>query len=190
MIPDGVLSAVPISADFVEPNRNRMRPLVDYEMGGAGLQDPTGGLQYQLWTLESDGTDVWISAEHVARVHLFSRPGISRVTLGFDLNMRVHVAFVQNGSSWLWWYDSQAGAMVFTEYPAFSYPTLGTDEKRLTELANSDLIFAYIRADNLCMRVQRDRFQTEYVLHSGDTLELVAIGMNTENRFQFECVRA
>ncbi len=190
MMPDGVLSTVAIAADFIEPNRNRMRPLIDYEMGGAGLQDPSGGLQHQLWTLESDGTDVWISAERVARVDLFSRPGITRVTLGFDLNMRVHVAFVQNGSSWLWWYDSQAGAMVFTEYPTFSYPTLGTDEKRSTELANSDLIFAYIRGQNLCVRQQRDRFQVEKAFPLGMNAELVAIGMNTENRFQYECVAA
>ncbi len=187
MMPGGVLSAITIQGSFVEPNRKRREPLIDYEMGGVGLQDPSGGLQYQLWTIESNGTDVYVRAEHVAPVLLFSRPGITRVTLGFDLNMRVHAAFVQNGVSWLWWYDSQAGAMIFTAYPDASYPTLGTDEKRSSELANSDLLFAYMRGQNLCVRMQRDRFLIEYAYPIGRNAELVAIGMNSANRFQFEC---
>lgn len=185
MIPDGVLSTFPVSSGFDEPVSRRTIPLVDYEMGGVAIGDANQGLMVKLWTLESNGEVVRIFADDVPAVDLFTRTGITQVALAFDQSMRPHVAFVQDGVTWLWWYDSAVGAMVFSAFVGASTPRLTLDEKRTPLLANSDVIFAYIRANNLYYRQQRDRFQNEYLLASSVNAQLVAIGMNRGYRLQF-----
>lgn len=185
MIPDGVLSTFPVSSGFDEPVSRRTIPLVDYEMGGVAIGDANQGLMVKLWTLESNGEVVRIFADDVPAVDLFTRTGITQVALAFDQSMRPHVAFVQDGVTWLWWYDSAVGAMVFSAFVGASTPRLTLDEKRTPLLANSDVIFAYIRANNLYYRQQRDRFQNEYLLASAVNAQLVAIGMNRGYRLQF-----
>jgi hypothetical protein len=50
------------------------------------------------------------------------------------------------------------------------------------------VIFAYIRGDALYYRQQRDRYQQERLLAGSVPGALNKIGMNAENRFQFEFV--
>ncbi len=89
---------------------------------------------------------------------------MTEIALAFDQNMRAHVAFVQSGLAWLWWYDSQVNQMAFTSFPGMSNPRLATDEKRDAELAVSDVVLSYMSGGNLCCRIQRERFTVERVL--------------------------
>lgn len=185
MIPDNALSIVPMPSEFVEQVSRRSVPLIDYEMGGTAYLDASDGLLVQLWKVEVIGSDVWLSAPDVAPFIYFSRPDITQVALAFDQNMRPYVAFVQAGVTWLYWYDSLAGTMVFSSFVGAVTPRLTTDEKRpaLTEI--SDVIFAYVRSNNLYFRMQRERFQVEHLLASAVNADLIAIGMNRGNRLQF-----
>ncbi len=101
--------------------------------------------------------------------------------------MRAHVAFVQAGLAWLWWYDSQVNQMAFTSFPGMSNPRLATDEKRDAELAVSDVVLSYMSGGNLCCRIQRERFTVERVLTAAPGLQLVSVARNTGNRLQWEC---
>ncbi|UEW68384.1 hypothetical protein [Xanthomonas phage JUN5] len=154
-------------------------------MGGVALNDPSQGLRVQLWRVQVLGTDVVIDHDGGPQQVMFSRPNITEVSLAFDQNMRPYIAFVQDGTAWLWWFDSQAGAMVFSSFPGMVTPRITTDEKRELQLQNSDVILAYVRANNLYFRMQRERFQTERLLASAVNATLVAIGMNRGNRLQF-----
>ncbi|CAA2393601.1 hypothetical protein [Xanthomonas phage Tabio] len=185
MFTNNSLSTLPQPSAFVEQVSRRTIPLVDYEMGGVAINDAAQGLQVQLWKVEVLGTDVWLSAPSVPAFLYFSRPDISEVALAFDQNMRPFVAFVQNGVAWLYWYDTQVSAMVFSSFTGAITPRLTTDEKRAIYSSNSDVILAYVRANNLYFRMQRERFQIEHLLASGVNATLVAIGMNRGNRLQF-----
>lgn len=185
MFRNNALSTVPVPSSFVETVSRRTVPLIDYEMGGLNVADASQGLNVKLWKLESNGAQMLLSADGVPAIELFNRPNVSQVALAFDQNMRPHVAFVQTGVTWLWWYDSQAGAMVFSSFPGALTPRLTTDEKRPTHLEDSDVILAYVRNNNLYFRMQRDRFLTEYLLKSAVNADLIAIGMNRGYRMQF-----
>lgn len=185
MIPQNSLSVFPVVSEFVERASRRTLPLVDYEMGGVALNDPSQGLLVQLWRVQVLGPDVVVDHDGGTQQILFSRPNITEVALAFDQNMRPYIAFVQDGTAWLWWYDSAAGAMVFSSFVGAVTPRLATDEKRPLQLADSDVILAYVRANNLYFRMQRERFQTERLLASAVNATLVAIGMNRGNRLQF-----
>lgn len=187
MFPDMALSSVPLPGDFVEKVNARRVPLIDYEMGGNALGDASTGLQARLWTVEVRGDDAVLSADGVAPVVLFSKPGMTEIALAFDQNMRAHVAFVQAGQAWLWWYDSQVNQMVFTGFPGISNPRLATDEKRSAELAVSDVVLSYMRGGSLYYRLQRERFAVENFLAAAPGLQLVSVARNTGNRLQWEC---
>ncbi|MDH0276394.1 MULTISPECIES: hypothetical protein [unclassified Stenotrophomonas] len=187
MFPDMTLSSVPLQGDFVEKVNARRAPLIDYELAGVALGDASSGLQVRLWTIEVKGDDAVLSAEGVAPVVLFSRPGMTEIALAFDQNMRAHVAFVQVGMAWLWWYDSQVNQMVFTSFPGMSNPRLATDEKRGSELSVSDVVLSYMSGGNLCCRIQRERFTVERVLTAAPGLQLVSVAKNAGNRLQWEC---
>ena len=97
---------------------------------------------------------------------------------------------VDNGRIYLRWYDSQAAQYVTTDFGLGKNPRLTLDDKRQTQIGNSDVIFAYIRDGSVYYRMQRDRFQTEYQIASGlaSSLVLRNIGMATNWRLQFELV--
>ncbi|WP_427852920.1 hypothetical protein [Stenotrophomonas acidaminiphila] len=186
MLPGGVLSSIPHPAPFAERVNLRSEPLVDYEMGGIGLQNPNAGLQVKLWTLRSNGQQVTVEADDVPPVLLFERLGpITLVSLAFDQAMNPHVAFVEDGIAWLWWWDTVANAMTFTAIDGARTPRLGLDEKRSALLSIGDVVLAYMNQDNLCVRYQRERFGTEHVMSAGVGQELVSVGASAAGRFQF-----
>lgn len=185
MIPDNRLSSQVVSSSFVEPVNRRTVPLVDYEFGGPGLQQP-GRLDDRLWTVRVEGSDVIISSEGNPDTVLFSRPGITEVALAFDQAMRPFIAFVQNGQARYWWYDSQAGGVVFTDLPEGSVtPRASLDEKREAFQSRSDIILTYVRGTTLYYRQQRDRFLVEYTLQQNFLGTLVAVGINQDGRLQW-----
>lgn len=185
MIPSDVLSTVAVPDRFVEDVGRRSVPLIDYEMGGTNLQAPEDGLQVQLWTAEYKAGSVYISASTHPESILFTRAGITEVSLAFDQNMRPAIAFEDGAGAWLWWFDATLGSTTFISIPGATNPRITTDEKRSLFLSGSDIILAYIKDNDLCYRQQRDRFLTERVLATEVNAELLAVGMNLQNRLQF-----
>lgn len=185
MIPDGVLSDTPVVAPFLEQVNRRSLPLIDFERGGVAIGDTSSGLRALLWTAEYTGGSVMLSSDtHPASV-LFTRAGITQISLAFSQNMAPAIAFVDGDGSWLWWEDAALGGYTFVALPGATTPRICLDEKREPLLNTSDIILAYIKDNDLCYRQQRDRFLVEYVLAEDVDAELVAIGLNTANRLQF-----
>lgn len=95
MIPNQVLSSIPVPRPYLEKVNDYNIPLVDYEMGGVALNDASQGLQVKLWTLYLEGDDVKIKADDVAPTTIFTAPNITELSLTFDQSMNVVVAYVQ-----------------------------------------------------------------------------------------------
>jgi hypothetical protein len=187
MLPQNALSIVPITAPYLVPDDYPITKYVDYEQGGISIQDPSQGLQVQIWKLEYTSNRVMLSAPNTPRRILFSSPNIREISLAFDQNMRPAVAYMEGDQAKLWWYDTQVAGEVFTDLPAGSTsPKACLDDKRDMETALSDIIVAYMRDKGLRFRVQRERFLIEYTLAVDLDATLIRVGMNTKNRLQFE----
>lgn len=190
MMPDNVLSSSPISGAFLVPDK--VEPLVDYEWGGVALLDTSKGLMVYVWKcFYQDG---WIKVTNDIVTHqVIQVANVKHLSLAFDFNMRPTIAYIvenvdKTRDTYLYWYDSQVPGQVNTLYGlGYVSPQLSLDDHRLRQSANADIIFAYIRNNNLYHRQQRDRFTTEYFHYAGiaDAVELKQIGMNVANRFQF-----
>ncbi|MBT9138842.1 MAG: hypothetical protein DDT31_01419 [Syntrophomonadaceae bacterium] len=184
-IPDNRLSTVTLPAPFLV-SIPRDHALVDFEMGGVGLQNPSQGLNVQLWRLRYDELtgNFLLSAPNHPETILFNRPNVSYISLSFDSNMNLFVSFTQAGVSRFWWFDTVPSAQVFDEVTIATatspYATL--DDRRILQDATRDILLFYIRIGNLFFRQQRDRYTIEYLLQAGVTGDVLKAGMQTNLR--------
>lgn len=182
------LSSVPVVGNYTGASSLDSDDFVDYEDGGVGIQDPSRGMLYQVWTARvvGDGSSIVLSAPNTPEFVLVEGVGITHVSLAFDSNMQPIVAFVESGLPRLYWYDSQSGQVEITDFPGIEHPRLSLDDKRRTQIAVRDVIFAYMRSGGLYYRQQRDRFLVERLLKSGVPGVLKKIGMTDALRLQFQ----
>lgn len=187
MLPDGTLSTTPMIGNFLFPDSLTTSPLVDYEMGGVALNDPSLGLLYQRWTLTVDGGDFVATPDSGAAQIVISVSGaITTASLAFDRNMRAYLAYTLDGVAHLYWYDTAISDFADMTLPGATFPRITHDDKRELQNASSDIILAYLLNGDLRYRQQRDRFQTEYVLAAAPVGRLRNVGMSDINRLQFE----
>lgn len=155
---------------------------------------PVSTLVYELedWTGTcTDGENIVLSSPDESDIIAVTDTDITELSFAFDQNHRPIVAYVAGGSAKLRWYDLTVPGWVTTDYGAtYLSPRVSLDDKHRLALGTSDVIFAYIRANKLRWRIQRDRYLTEYPTVPGADLDpglrLRRIGMNVDNRFQFE----
>lgn len=190
MLPQGELSTQLMYAPFQYPDIIPPLQNEDYEYGGIGLQDPSRGLMYQVWTLRLEVDDlgighVLLSASNYPETEQFSAAGITDISLTFDQNMNPVIAFYENGQAKLWWYDLTIEQQTFTTFPAGTgVPKCTLDDKRASQTSVSDVLVFYTKDSNLYYRQQRDRYATEYLLHTGVVGQVLQAGMNKLNRMQ------
>lgn len=191
MLPDNVPSTLPVTNVMLNPDANARSPLVDYELGGVAIGDPSQGLQAITWMcyLADNSSDVMLKPGDGSPVFFASIANVTEIALAFDQNMRPMIAYETSGSIALRWYDPVLSGYTTTVFGAGRNPRLTLDDKRTFNLNNSDVILAYIRGDGLYYRQQRDRFAVERLLETGmSSLSLVAVGMNRSWRLQFDLV--
>lgn len=185
MIPENRLSSTNIPAPLLVPIQ-RNDALTDFEKAGVGLQDPSQGLDVQLWKLVYDELtgDFVLSAPNTPPTVLFNRPNVTYVSLSFDANMNPFVSFTQAGVSEFWWYDTVLGAQVFdpTTIATATSPYATLDDRRVMQDASRDILLFYIRSGNLYFRQQRDRYTIEYLLKTGVIGDVLLAGMQTNLR--------
>lgn len=190
MLPDQSLSSFVLEAPFLSPDGDVVSPLEDFEQGGVALNDPSQGLDLQVWKAYYDEDDETIYVEPANDdpiAVVTSLTDVIEVSLAFDQNMRPQLAWSTSTSSFFRWYDTSVAQQVITEYANEANLRLGLDDKRTTQTGTSDVILSYQRDGALYFRAQRDRYETEYLL--ADNLpggRLLRVGMNEVNRFQWE----
>jgi len=191
MMPGNTLSTTPVPGEFLAPDGRGFTPLEDRELGGVAHQDPSQGLMFKEWR-------AWIDDLGAIRVQPLdlSQPallittgavGSTYISLAFDRNMRVTVAWRKVNTVYLYWYDSLIEAYRTSEFSGIRTPRLTHDDKRQRAGSSSDVLFFYLRDTHLCMRMQRDRYTIEYVLGTVElTHSLYRVGMTNKQRIQIE----
>lgn len=187
MLPDGVLSTTPQPSSFLSPRDAPPMPLIDYELGGVAVSDPSQGLMLRAWRMRWFEGNFILDAPGVAPAVVLARANVSEFSFTFDQNMKVFITFVDSIGAFYWWYDATLpGYRTVQMANDVVTPKCSLDDKRLNETSKSDIILAYIRSGKLCYRQQRDRFGTEYVLKDDAGGYLRRVGMNNVLRFQFD----
>lgn len=193
MLLDNSLSSRPVYGAFLIPDKTD--PMVDYEQGGIDLLDTSQGLQASLWLCFYEGNWIKIQSDNITH-NLIYAENVKHLSLAFDFNMHPVIAYtvevtkgnVKYQETYLYWYDTAQSSQITTKYGRdYKTPQLSLDDHRLEQSSSADIIFAYIKNNNLYCRQQRDRFLEEYLLHENldENLQLRQIGMSKKNRFQF-----
>lgn len=181
MIPDNTISSQPIVAEFFTPLRND--PLIDYEYGGAALQNASAGLSKTLWKCFYEDGSIKLSHDDQVQTVL-NVENVTALSLSFDLSMRPIIAYLANEHCYLWWYDTSVSKQITTDLGGgITFPQLSLDERRLVQSSNADVILTYIRNSKMYMHLQRERFQTEHKITRAK--RLIQIGSMKNNRFGF-----
>lgn len=191
MLPGNAPSSISVPGRILAPDNIGSSLLVDYERGGVAIGDASLGLDLQGWQCKYNPSTgaVLINPVGAADALYVTIPGASEMAFAFDQSMRPVLAYMVEAVGKLRWFDTVAGAFVVTDFPGIRSPRLSLDDKRPAQLANSDVIFAYIKANgDLCYRQQRDRYLIERVLHTGvdPSNRLIAVGMANNYRLHFE----
>lgn len=196
-MPQNVLSDPTQYALFQYPDNIPVGPLFDYQYGGIALSDPTQGLMFQVWQVHyiiSTGV-VYLTNEVSSTPQImFTRLGITHISLTFDQNMHPCIAFQVGNQSTFWFFDSVSSSQIFFDLPFGAItPCCSLDDKRKVSInaGISDVLLSYILLDTLYLRMQRDRYLIQYPLVTDLSTHVLApslgkIGMNIINRFQFQ----
>lgn len=188
MIPDYKLSSVSLVDDIVGGRSGHVSNHYDCEDGGIALNDPSEGKDYQVWEGELLNGDIILTSPSTEPEIVYSAYGLTEFSFSFDQNMKPVLSFMQNGECKYRWHDSSIGDYRITIIKDAISPKVFLDDKRITQEASSDIILAYIKSRALYFRLQRDRFEIEYLLKD-NVARLFKIGMNRKWRIQFYVMR-
>lgn len=194
-IPGDALADVSVPSPMQAPDSlGRPARKTDYERGGVALSDSSLGLEGHVWRARLVGNDVLIGREpYDTETVLLNEAGITELSLAFDQNMRAMLAYVALGQAKLRWYDATIPGETTILLPADARsPFLTMDDKRDESIVVglSDVLLFYLRANRLCYRQQRERFDVERTLawFDGAATSISKAGMNTGYRMQVEIV--
>lgn len=190
MLPDYELSIYPIKSLIIGGKGLPHSLKVDYETGPVGIQDPSEGINYQIWSGIVNPTEgIYLWADNTPIAKYLSLADISEFNFTFDQNANLAIVYVRYGIAYLYWYDSTISDMTTTTLGSnYISPKLSLDDKRSESSATSDIVLGYIRNNNLCIRLQRDRYETEYVLELDVRGRIDSMGMGKNWRFQFHLI--
>lgn len=161
-------------------------------VGPNGYRDTTLGLASQIWTGSYDGFNLVLTPQVGTPINVFSQVNLIWFDFCFDQSANPVIAYADTFKNVaFYWYDTTISAFRVTPLPFGTdpWPFCQLDDTRPAESSSSDVVICYTRGTHLYFLAQRDRFGTEYDLGAIPGLPskmLVAAGMSTGGRFQFE----
>lgn len=177
-LPGLVFSSKPLPAVFIGGRAFPVQKHIDYESGPIALQDPSRGNEYQIWKARMENNYVYLSAPNVPEYVLLDLPNVTEISFTFDQNANIVFVYVQDGRSFMWWFDTSVGDYVTTDWGTeWRNPRITLDDKRRTQTGISDIVLFYARGSSLYMRMQRDRYGIEYHMATNVTEGVVKCGM-------------
>lgn len=190
MIPNGIFSETPVYAPFLYPDNRPWLTWEDWEMGGIAHQDPSQGLLYQpwkAWYTEEGELFVQPQVTLTEPLLIMTQPRASYIGLTFDRSMNLCVTWRILNVVYLYWYDTSTEQYVTSAFTGGRSPRVVHDDKRQGASNWDDILLFYLKEDKLCMRRQRDRYNTELIMGTvSPELNLYRAGMTVNNRLQLE----
>lgn len=188
MLPDNRLSSTLMLADWlIEKPDAEFNRTEGYEYGPSSLYDTYSNLDAALWRYTYENDMIYMTHDESGITYeLETIEGASDVSVCFNQSAQPVIAYMQNGKTYLKWYDTTSQTYIVTDLGiGLSSPRVLLDIKD-KKSSQSDVILFYFRNNQtLCVRYQRERFSIERVLHTTTPHRILRVGFNKINRIQF-----
>lgn len=190
MMPQNKLSQVTVYYKWRGLPQDDPGVLTDTDIGGVALNDNTQGLEVQLWTFTAVDNQVFVSAANTGgdTLLLTATAGKIEEVLGtFDQNMQPMVAYLVEAQWYYHWFDSVTHGFITSQLPVGTTSCrVAFDDRRKDQSPNSDILLFYTLNANLYFRMQRDRYQVDYLLRESVHATLLRADMSAINRMQLK----
>lgn len=178
--------------DFDEPVVHSGLLIYDVNVGPTTLNKSNGRLNTRYWLAHQvESGDVVLKGANGngwgEGTTLFnSQDGIAEISLTFDQLGRPIVFFrINEDDIKLYWYNPVTEVSEVKDLGKGNYPNARFDVIDNSGVQYSDAMLFYVRDDTIYMRVQRDRYDVEYVTPAtGRNMRILSSGINVNNRFQ------
>ncbi len=185
MIPSNSFTPTPLVSPFQYPYSDPYLPLSQNVLGGIAIGDASAGRQVRVWNVSYDGVNINVKPADDVVVFSLTTPGVLTVSLAFDNNMGLVIAWTTSTGANLYYYDTLTLQYVTRFFINISSCRVCIDDANDFYSAESDVIFSYTLSNNLYWRQQRDRYDIERLI-GATTNTLIRAAPNTGNRLQFE----
>lgn len=185
MWPSENWSAIPDPADILYP-KNFGRLSQPRDMGPIALLDTSEGLTAYEWELEFLGDKFWLGRVGQDKQVLFEEQDSIAADLTFDTAANAFVAYEKSDGVYAYWYDpitqDYVNQLIST---GATNPFCTLDLRDPAQVADSDILVFYERADAIYFQRSDDRYTVEYATPvtslSGKKIRRCGLGIN--NRF-------
>lgn len=185
MIPGNIVTPILDPAAFQPPYNEAYNPFIQTVQGGNAISDPSAGRQVKDWAVSYSGGIISVGPKLEAVVFTLEADDVETISLAFDSNMSVVLAWKTPTGAKLYYYDTLTSTYITRVFADVTSCRVGVDDAREVNVTNSDVIFAYTLNGNLYWRQQRDRYDIERL--AGATTNLLKrMGPSVSNRLQFE----
>ena len=184
MIPSNTFTPVAQPADFIVPYDRAYRPLQHYSLGGIAIGDASRGRDYQVWKVTYMDGEFKIQPEGGAVVFSLPATNVQNVSLAFDTNMGIVLAWMSDTGGNLYYFNTDTATYTTRNFPDFTSCRVCIDDAREVNTTNSDVILGYTRAGALYWRQQRDKYNVERFIANTPN-RLVKMGPSESRRLQF-----
>lgn len=185
MIPANAITPTPQPTSFQAPYNEPYDPLSQTVLGGTAINDGAAGRQVQNWQVFYSGGLIQVKPVSGAVAFTLAANDVETISLAFDNNMGIVLAWKTPTGAKLYYYDTLAAAYTTRVFTGPTSCRVVVDDARSVYNASSDVIFGYTQGGVLYWRQQRDRYDVERVV-GASTKRLKRMGPSVTNRLQFE----
>ena len=168
-------------------------PTISYKVHATGvgpisLSDTSKGLAYKFWAVAFDPItkEILLIEDGVETVLYTETEDVDSMSISFTQNASVSVSTVTASKLLkLYWYD-----IAIPDYTVDILETLVSQAELSMDMIShpadphSDILLAYIKEQELFVRVQREDYLVARVTVANDVKAITAIGMSETRRFQ------
>lgn len=185
MIPDEVLSSVPVVSDFLEPRDRPYARLSSPHYGGGTIG--SGGQKDRVWVAYYEDGYIKLGDELGGTlINHVSVSDVRTISLAFDQNNYPVVFYMKDTGGFLYWHDPIPNAYVTIQFPGCSSGQVVMDDLRDQVAYLADVVLVYTREGTLYYRMHRERYTIERPLATDVKGLVTRIGMNRVFRLQIE----
>lgn len=157
----------------------------DWSIGPVSINDVSSGVNYQEWVATFSGSTVNITPTTGTPTSLVLPVSPYRISLAFDQNAQVCLAYETDSQAYMYWYDPTEGYTHRVLPVGARSVCVVLDDPRDDFLFDSDIHLSYVRDGSLYACAQRERFNIEHLIASPAS-ELVSTGPSRAYRVQWK----
>lgn len=173
---------------YLTANQHKM------ELGPLIFNTSGGSIKSAWWLFEYISGIVYASRHNSStnsfeeRREVLAVPSLVKLSATFDQLGRPLIFFDTGTELRLYWFDPELAENIVTTFGVGEFPFATFDIRWDTSNPRSDVILLYTRNGGVYYRLQRDRYQTEYVTPvTSGAVELLQANMTVDYRLQLVC---